>query len=150
MRALRRVAIGFFLYVAASVAAAFAVRALVPEFGGEGDEVFSVVSSMSGREFRSSSDRLRSGNVTAFMGGAEIDLRHASIVDGARLSLRAFMGGIDILVPDAWRVEVTESVFLGGIVNRTAPDSVADDAPLLVIDAVITMGGVEIHGSREV
>jgi hypothetical protein len=150
MRALRRIAIGFGLYLVGSVAAAIAVRSLVPEFGGEHDEVFSVVSSMSGREFRSSADPLRSGTVTAFMGGAEIDLRRATIVDDSQLTLRALMGGIDVLVPDSWRVEVTDSTFMGGIVNRTDPDGIGDDAPILVIDATITMGGIEIHGSREV
>jgi len=39
---------------------------------------------------------------------------------------------------------------MGGLVNRTDPDGIGDDAPILVIDATITMGGIEIHGSREV
>jgi hypothetical protein len=149
MRVLRRVVIGFFIYAAACTVAGFTVRSLVPEFGEEDDDAFSVVASMAGRTFESSAPTLRTGTVMAFMGGVELDLRHASIVDGATLSLRAFMGGIDVLVPAGWRVEVAKSVVMGGITNRTDPDGGDHDAPLLLIDAVIAMGGIEIRSSLE-
>jgi hypothetical protein len=59
------------------------------------------------------------------------------------------MGGIDVLVPAGWRVEVAKSVVMGGITNRTDPDGGDHDAPLLLIDAVIAMGGIEIRSSLE-
>lgn len=149
MRVLRRVVIGFFIYAAACVAAAFTVRAMVPEFGEEDDDAFSVVAAMDGRSFDSSASALRTGSVMAFMGGVELDLRQAGIVDGATLSLRAIMGGVDVLVPAGWRVEVAKSVVMGGITNRTDPDGVDPAAPLLLIDAAIVMGGIEIRSSLE-
>ncbi len=149
MRVLRRAVIGFFIYIAVCTVAAFTVRSLIPEFGEEGDDAFSVVAAMGGRKFKSFAPMLRSGSVTAFMGGVELDLRQSTIVESATLSLRAFMGGVDVLVPVGWRVEVAKSVVMGGITNRTDPDGVDEDAPLLLIDAVITMGGIEIHSSQE-
>jgi hypothetical protein len=38
---------------------------------------------------------------------------------------------------------------MGGITNRTDPDGGDHDAPLLLIDAVIAMGGIEIRSSLE-
>lgn len=149
MRVFRRLVIGFFIFAASCTVAAFSVRSLVPEFGEKDDDAFSLVAAMAGRKFESSAPALRTGSVMAFMGGVELDLRHASIVDGATLSLRAFMGGIDVTVPVGWRVEVARSVVMGGITNRTDPDGGDPDAPLLLIDAVIAMGGIEIRSSLE-
>ena len=61
MRVLRRAVIGFFIYIAACTVAALTVRSLIPEFGEEGDDAFSVVAAMGGRKFRSFAPMLRSG-----------------------------------------------------------------------------------------
>ncbi len=149
MRILRRLVLGWLVVSAASVIAALAVRRFVPAFGGESDDVFSLVYSMAGGEFASSARELRSGEVTAFMGGAEIDLRQATIMDGANLELRAWMGGIDVIVPATWRVEVASSAFMGGIANHTAPDGVGREGPLLLVGASAVMGGIEIHADPD-
>lgn len=148
MKIIRRLLIGWFVLVAASVLGAAAVRRLVPAFGGESDDVFSLVYSMAGGQFVSAAGGLRSGEVTAFMGGAEVDLRGATIVYGASLSLRAWMGGIDVIVPADWRVEVASSVFMGGVGNLTDPDG-SEDGPLLLVRVSAIMGGVEIHADPD-
>lgn len=145
MRIVRRLALGWIAFIAMSIVAALAVKRFVPAFGGESDDVFSLVYSMSGGEFVSSAKELRSGEVTAFMGGAEIDLRGATIRDGATLSLRACMGGIDVVVPHTWRVEVASTAFMGGVANLTDPDGAGEDAPLLLVSASAVMGGIEVH-----
>lgn len=145
MKIIRRILMGWLAVTVASILGALAVRRFVPAFGGESDDVFSLVYAMSGGEFASSAPALRSGEVTAFMGGAEIDLRGATLGRGATLDLRAWMGGIDVVVPASWRVEVASSVFMGGVANLTDPDSSDEEAPLLVVSASALMGGVEIH-----
>ena len=150
VKILKRIAIGWAAVTAASVLGALAVRRFVPAFGGESDDVFSLVYAMSGGEFVSSARALRSGEVTAFMGGAEIDLRGAELDAGSSLDLRAWMGGIDVVVPASWRVEVASSVFMGGVANLTDPDGAGEDAPLLVVTASALMGGIEIHADGDV
>jgi hypothetical protein len=145
MSIVRRVVVGWLAVSAASVLAALALRRLVPAFGGESDDVFSLVYAMSGGEFVSSATELRSGEVTAFMGGAQIDLRNAQIADRATLDLRAWMGGVDVIVPSTWRVEIASSVFMGGIANLTDPDGAGTSAPLLLVSAKAVMGGIEVH-----
>jgi hypothetical protein len=141
MRAVKRIGIGWLAFCGLATAAAFVVRAFAPEYGDESTETFSVVASMSGRHFVSESGSLRFGSVVAFMGGAEIDLRDSEIVDGATIKVWSVMGGVDIFVPDRWRVEARPRVIMGGFDNRTSPDDASADSPLLIVDAVVLMGG---------
>jgi hypothetical protein len=144
MKAVRRIVLAFIGFSVANVLASLVVRRLVPAYGGEADGDVSIVSSMSGVNFKSQSADLRSIKIVAYMGGVELDLTGAQIVDGAVVSIRAVMGGVEVTVPETWRVEMTSSVFMGGVANNTDPDAVADDAPVLVIDTVAVMGGVEV------
>lgn len=82
------------------------------------------------------------------MGGIELDLVDAAVAPGAYLVLRAFMGGIDVVVPSGWRVEVMGRSVMGGVANLTDPDSLGDDTPVLLVDALAVMGGIEIHAEE--
>src|SRR5262245_34647850 len=51
------------------------------------------------------SQSFRGGNVTAIMGGFDIDLRDAQIEgDSARIEMFVMMGGVDLKVPENWNV----------------------------------------------
>jgi predicted membrane protein len=82
------------------------------------------------------------------MGGIQLDLTGTDLAPGAYLTLRAVMGGIDVIVPAHWRVEVMARTVMGGIGNVTDPDQSRDEAPLLLIDALAVMGGIEIHAEE--
>lgn len=145
MRILKRIAIGWAVVMGANVIASLVVRKIVPSYGTEADDEVSIVASMSGTNFASTADALRSLSIVAYMGGVELDLTQATIVDGALVSVRAYMGGVDIVVPEGWRVETTTTVFMGGVDNKTNPDFEPESAPLLVVDVTAVMGGVDIH-----
>lgn len=149
MRFIKRVAIGFGLLCLSSALAALAVRKRVPAFGDVADGQFSVVAAMDGAEFESTTSGFEEGRAIAFMGGIRLDLLNAEPAPGAFLTLRAFMGGIDVIVPAHWRVEVMGRSVMGGVGNLTDPDSPNDDAPLVLIDALAVMGGIEIHQGEE-
>jgi hypothetical protein len=144
MRIMKRVLIGYAFVAVSSVIAALIVRRMVPEFGDESDDVVSLVAAMGGRSFASRSDALRSVEAVACMGGIEIDLTHAQIVDGARLRLHAVMGGIQVTVPSGWRVNVVSRSVMGGVGNGLAR-STDTDAPLVVVEASAIMGGIDIR-----
>ncbi len=145
MRFFRGALVGWVILVASSVAAAFAVRQKIPSFGSEDDAEFSVVAAMDGAVFEGRSQDFAEARAVAFMGGIELDLTDADLAPGAYLTLRAVMGGIDVVVPPHWRIEVMGRSVMGGIGNLTDPDSVDEDAPLLLVDAFAVMGGIEIH-----
>jgi len=87
------------------------------------------------------------GQTTVVFGGAEIDLRSAVLTAGdVPLTLTAFFGGIDLKVPDGWRVVVNGSAFLGGVEDKlgtVAPEKVQAGSRLLVRAAAI-FGSIEV------
>lgn len=149
MLLVKRLIIGWLTLSGLVVLAALVLRRRVSEFGTTDDNQFSVVAAMAGREFRSRATNLEAGSVLAFAGGVELDLSDAQIDHNALLRIKAVMGGVDVIVPSTWRVEVFSRSVMGGIGNLTAPDEVASDAPLLVVNADAVLGGVEIHAAEE-
>jgi hypothetical protein len=98
----------------------------------------------SGVKTRSNSERFSGGSVTAILGGADIDLRGAMLATrGANLDLTAVLGGIDLRVPQDWRVEITGLLILGGWSDKT-DQQLAEGAPVLRIHCFVLLGGVDI------
>ena len=96
------------------------------------------------------SSNFRGGDLVAFMGGAEIDLRSAAITTNpAVIDAFAFWGGIEIKVPEDWHVRVNGIPVLGGFENSTEyrPDPEQPDAMRqeLLVKGFAIMGGVEIR-----
>lgn len=148
VRFVKKLVIWLFVLGASSVVAAAVVRNRVPAFGDEGDDEFSIVVAVGGRVFESSTSNLSEGRATAFMGGIELDLVDADLAPGAHLVLRAVVGGIDVVVPSEWRVEMMGRSVMGGVANLTDPDAPKEDAPVLLVDALALMGGIEIHAEE--
>lgn len=100
---------------------------------------------MGGITRRNESQAFRGGELTAVMGGVELDLTDATPAGGrAVVDVFAMWGGIDIRVPDDWRVEVEATPIMAGIESsaRLAPG--VDAAGTLVVRGFVMMGGVEI------
>lgn len=121
------------------------VKRLVPEHGDEWSDHFQIVCLMQGRHWRSEAPHLESGTVVAVAGGVEVDLRGATLAPGgAHLRVTNLMGGIDIQVPDDWHVRLEGRAFMGA--NDTIGLGETHGQPLLTVDCVTVMGGVEIRG----
>jgi len=89
------------------------------------------------------SSAFRGGELTAMMGGCEIDLRHASIGGEAVFDVFALWGGIEIRVPPDWTVVSRITPILGGVDDKTRPPQGAS-RHCLVLRGFIVMAGVEI------
>lgn len=96
-----------------------------------------------GTERRTSSQDFRGGSLSAIMGGIEVDLRQAAIVERAEISVFAFWGGIEMKVPPTWRVRATGLPLLGGWDDQTTAPA-DPHAPELVVHITAIMGGAEI------
>jgi len=97
-----------------------------------------------GVERRNSSQNFKGGEITAILGGCELDLRGASIKDGtAVIDVFTFWGGIDIKVPEDWTVSVESVPLMGGCDDKTRSDKNASGKHLLIRGYVI-MGGIQI------
>jgi predicted membrane protein len=121
-------------------------------FGGQrreresdGHSSFSALAIMGGVARRSSSQAFRGADLTAVMGGCEIDLRQASIEPGADaiIDVFAFWGGIDIKVPEDWTVVTRAMPLMGGVEDKTRAPQTAT-GKRLVIRGIVVMGGVSV------
>jgi hypothetical protein len=83
------------------------------------------------------------GDAFALMGGCEIDLREASMKEGAVMfDLFVFMGGVEIRVPDDWTVDNRGLALLGGFEDKTRRPVEAKKR--LILTGLAIMGGVEV------
>lgn len=101
-----------------------------------------IVAVMSGNQGNITSQNFQGGEITAIMGGVELDLRNASIQTEAVVNILAFWGGVVLKVPQDWTVVNNCTGFLGGIDDSTIPGMNANKR--LVITGTALMGGIEI------
>ncbi len=115
-------------------------RALNPE----SDSFIKNFAMWSGIERSFDSQDFQGGDLTAVMGGIDVDLRQASIQsEPPVLQVLAFWGGIDLRVPEGWKVDFQVFPFMGGATDETqTPDD--PSAPTLVVKGAAIMGGVDI------
>lgn len=96
-----------------------------------------------GSERKTRSRQFKGGSLTAIMGGIEVDLREADIVDKAEIAIFALWGGVEVKVPPTWRVRVSGLPLLGGWEDKTTLP-IQDGAPELIVHVTAIMGGAEI------
>ncbi len=109
-----------------------------------GDRVNSLVAFF-GREVVNESQQFGGGSIFTVFGATEVDLRRARPVpEGAAMDVVVAFGGVEIVVPEGWRVEVKGIPLFGGWSNKTHRDLVGADAPLLSIEALVAFGGLDI------
>src|SRR4051794_39332933 len=94
----------------------------------DGHSTFSALAIMGGVSRRSNTQTFRGADLTAVMGGCEIDLRQASIAPGteAVIDVFAFWGGIEIKVPEDWTVSSRVVPIMGGIEDKSHSPANAD------------------------
>jgi predicted membrane protein len=98
---------------------------------------------LGGLKWASDAPDFQGGELTAVMGGVHVDLRRATLRGRAVIDTFAMWGGIEIVVPDGWVVELRGLPLLGGFDDKTRPP-LDPNAPRLVVRGVAVMGGVEV------
>ena len=115
------------------------------------DEYIDYFTLFSGIENKNISKNFKGGKVTAIFGGADIDLRKSELArEGAVLNLTVAFGGIDILVPEGWKVMVTGIPIFGGWSNKTKEyeENLLSDRPVLKVRCVAAFGGIDIKNYK--
>lgn len=99
----------------------------------------------SGYDIVNDSRDFQGGNVVAAFGGIDIDLTHANITESKPVIIDAFVafGGIDIKVPNDWKVEIKGVPLFGGWDNETERDM--DSNKVLVVKCFIMFGGLDVN-----
>ena len=96
-----------------------------------------------------SSPHFEHADVAAIFGAATLDLRDAKPEPGAVVDAVAVFGGVDVLVPEDWRVEMTGVPLFGGFGDKTAGHGqLGPDAPVLKVVSTAVFGGVEVKNRK--
>ena len=131
------------LLVAAGAVMIMRSRGASGPAGVTGDRPLVDFALWSGVERRITSASFRRADLTAVMGGIELDLRAASTADGtAVIDMFVMWGGIEITVPPDWDVQVQTLAIMGGVHNKGTGMETARHR--LILRGVVLMGGVEI------
>jgi predicted membrane protein len=113
---------------------------------GSGEPVHaSLFSLLSGSKRRWGKSVFRGAEMTAVMGGCELDLRDALMSTGelAVIDVFALMGGVTIFVPPHWTVSQEVEAIMGGVHDKTQSVP-SNPAQHLLVRGTVVMGGVEI------
>jgi hypothetical protein len=101
-----------------------------------------------GVEVANRSAEFRGGTTVCWYGAQQLDLRGATLApDGATLRARCIFGGLQVLVPETWRVQVRSIPVFGGVQDRSPGED--GEGPLLTIEAVCVFGGVSVDTRDE-
>lgn len=98
-----------------------------------------------GVERRISDPAFTGTEMTAILGGYKVDLRKAQIAgEKAVITATAIFGGIELLVPESWIVDLHGAPIFGGYNDETVHREGAIPAPRLVIEGFVMFGGISI------
>jgi hypothetical protein len=107
------------------------------------DSKISDVAIWSGLERRITSSTFKHADLTAVMGGIDLDLRQASTDTGqAVVDVFVLWGGIEITVPPDWAVQNEVTPIMGGAEDKSTGTQQARHR--LIVRGVVIMGGVDI------
>ena len=104
-----------------------------------------VVAIMAGSERKGSWVPARNIYSIAFMGGVGLDFREARFGPGVtEVTIVAVMGGVEIIVPPGLHVEADGFAIMGAFEHRSDASPPDADSPVLRINGMALMGGLEI------
>jgi predicted membrane protein len=101
---------------------------------------------LGGGDHKFNSKSLQGGKVSAIMGGGKIDLSDADMADDEIFfDIFAFWGGVELIVPQNWQVNMKGLPILGGVENKTGPDpNGTSTVKRLTVRGTAIMGGMEV------
>jgi hypothetical protein len=105
---------------------------------------------LGGSKIRDRSEHFTHADVSSIFGGTTLDLRDAHVDGEADVDALALFGGVDVLVPEGWRVDLGGMPILGGFQDKTEGDGeLPPDAPTLHVHATAIFGGVDVKNRTD-
>ncbi len=91
------------------------------------------------------SKNFKGGDITCFMGGAELNLSQADIQKTATIDVTQIFGGTKLIVPANWNVKMEVMTIFGGVEDkRPFQGNTINPDKLLVIKGTSLFGGIDI------
>ncbi|MBU1338080.1 MAG: cell wall-active antibiotics response protein [Acidobacteria bacterium] len=110
----------------------------------EGDDL-GIFLMFSGVKKAIESKEFRGGKATVIFGGVELEFGGAKLKEGkAIIDATAIFGGLEIRVPDTWKVVVDSNGIFGGVEDKRRVIEPKDPEATLFVRATAIFGGIEI------
>ena len=113
--------------------------------GGDNAEYISVNAVFGGVKKNIQSKNFKGGDITSFMGGAEINFMQADIQHPIELEVNNVFGGTKLIIPSNWDVRNEISAVFGGVEDkRNFNNSVSGTNKRILLKGACVFGGVEV------
>lgn len=87
----------------------------------------------------------KGGDITTFMGGAEINLTQADFNGRVMIDCFNMFGGTKLIVPPDWEIQSDITAIFGGVDDKRPPATAAAQNKVLYLDGTCLFGGLEIR-----
>jgi predicted membrane protein len=115
------------------------------QYTNDGEDFINSTAILGGSKKIIFSKNFKGGDITNFMGGAEINCSQADINGKVKLDITQIFGGTKIIVPPHWTIQSTAtSLFAGFEDKRVIHANATDPNKILVIDGLSIFGAIEI------
>jgi predicted membrane protein len=112
---------------------------------GDNAEYISVNAVFGGVKKNIQSKNFKGGDVTSFMGGAEINFMQADIQHPIELEVNNVFGGTKLIIPSNWDVRNEISAVFGGVEDkRNFNNSASGTDKRILLKGACVFGGVEV------
>lgn len=111
---------------------------------GDSSNVIESVSVFWGVHKNINSKDFRMGEAVNIFGGTNLDFSHADINGKALLEVVNIFGGVKIIVPPTWDVQINVVHIFGGTGDKRPPQLSADGKKILVVTGTVIFGGMDI------
>lgn len=129
-------------FVIAAIGTALAAKFLLESNAEPTTEEIDLVAVFEGQNLISVADPFYGGKIMAMFGGVLLDLRKVTPAPtGIYIDVAIVMAGLQLIVPEGWRVKFEGSLLAGGFSDETRTTA-DDDVPTVTVSGFALMGGV--------
>ncbi len=133
----------------ASALAAIGYRRQAPALPAPDDDEIDFAVVMDGAKLESTASAFCGGRLICWYGGADLDLREATLdPDGARLEIRTVFGGTRVVVAPGVPVSLSGPAIFGGAANTTDAGEPTLESPGLEISGFTLFGGLQVTAAE--
>jgi hypothetical protein len=109
---------------------------------GAAQQSMSEIAFWSGVDKRVRTQLFRRADLTAVMGGIQLDFRDSQISGEAVIDMFVLMGGVELRLPPDWTVSNQVMAVMGGVQEKST--GATDGKHRLILRGYVMMGGVEV------
>ena len=117
-----------------------------PPAAASTEDSLNITTIFSGTSKQLASKAFTGGAITTLFGGSDLNFSQAKLAKDARLDVMVAFGGVEIKVPENYRIINKTTAILGGVEDKTSAP--ADTDQVLTITGTILFGGLEIKSVK--